>query len=389
MLAAPLAAQTRDAATAELQSGHRLAEAMAIATGAPLLGVSGLGAYRWWTTPEPLRAALPWYSRPAFWGTGLFLAFLFAANTTVGAALPGLKKPMDFVEHFENQASALLASPIVLLEVHRLLSSGSGGSEVTASLAAAPSLAGAGVAALAGGELPALLAPFATLGSSALALFAYVLVFLAFHTIQVLIALSPSAILDMMLRLFRLAVIGFAGVAAAVHPYFGALFGLLLVTVALLVAGWSFRLFVFGTVFGRDLLFAHAPAAASPLVGFAGGALAGVPIRSYGRVEGDALAGWRFVWRPWLVLPLRAAPLPTKLAIRRGFLSPTLFLAGVVREPVAVRFPPRFKGSEEALARRLDVADVREGRIVRGVKAAWAWLRSLVFGREGAGEPVV
>ena len=89
------------------------------------------------------------------------------------------------------------------------------------------------------------------------------------------------------------------------------------------------------------------------------------------------------------MLPRRAAPLPTKLAIRRGFLSPTLFLAGVVREPVAVRFPPRFKGGEEALARRLEVADVRDGRIVRGVKAAWAWLRALVFGREGAGEPVV
>lgn len=379
-------AQPRDAVKDDVTAGHRVAEALAVATGvpiSPLLGVSGLGAYRWWRTPEPLRAALPWYSRPAFWGTGLFLTFLFAANTTIGGFVPGLKKPMDFVEHFENQASAILASPIVLAEVHRLVA---GRGEATA--AALPGFAGAGAAALAGGDLPALLQPLASFGSAALALAIYAVVFVAFHTLQVLIALSPSAILDMLLRAFRLVVIGIAGGAAMVNPYLGALFGLLLLTIALLVAGWSFRLLVFGTVLGRDLLFPRAARGEPKLAGFAGGALAGVPLRSYGRVEGSP-AGWRFVWRPWLVLPARTATLPPKLAIRCGFLSPTLFSPGVLREAVVVRFPPRFKGAEEYLAERLGVADVRDGRVVRGVKAAWTWLRALVLGRESAGEPVV
>ncbi len=355
----------------QLHTGERLAEAVAMVTGvpvSPLVGISGLGAYRWWRTPEPLRAALPWYARPAFWGTGLFFAFLFAANTTIGALLPGLKKPMDFVEHYENQASALLASPIVLVEAHRLVTGASGG------------------AALAGGEtLPTLLRPLAELGAGALALVAFALVFLAFHAIQVLIALSPSSILDMLLRLFRLGVLGAAGLLTAVHPYFGALFGLLLLTVALLVAGWSFRLFVFGSVFGRDLLFPRTMTNAAPLVGFAGGGLAGVPVRSYGCLEGDT-AAWRFSWRPWLLLPRRAVQIPKPLALRRGLLSPTLFQPGVLLESALVRFPPRFKGREEELAARLGVGAVHDGRIVRGLKAAWAWLKALVSGSEDGAE---
>ena len=75
---------------------------------------------------------------PLAWGTGLFLAFLFAANTTIGSLLPGLKKPMDFVEHYENQASALLASPIVLVEAHRLVTGAFGPGAVPAESAALP-----------------------------------------------------------------------------------------------------------------------------------------------------------------------------------------------------------------------------------------------------------
>ena len=384
---APAKAQPKSDARTELHAGERVAEVVALVTGvpvSPLLGISGLSAYRWWRTPEPLRAALPWYAQPAFWGTGLFLAFLFAANTTIGSLLPGLKKPMDFVEHYENQVSAVVASPIVLVEAHRILSGGFGGAaEAAASPGSiAPALSAAGVAALAdGAALPAILRPLAELGGAALALVAYALVFLAFHAVQVLIALSPSAILDLLLRLFRLGVLAIAATLTAVHPYFGALFGVLLLAVALLVAGWSFRLCVFGTVFGRDLLFGGGEGAEERLSAFAGSGLPGVPVRSYGRLEGEPGA-WRFTWRPWLVLPRRTVAIAGQFALRRGFLSPVLFQPGVVREPSLARFPPRFKGAEDRLAARLGATEIRDGRIVRGVKAAWAWVKALVRGDE-------
>ncbi|MDQ1348729.1 MAG: hypothetical protein QG573_2105, partial [Acidobacteriota bacterium] len=109
---------------AQFTAGEEIARTITLTTGvpiSPMLGVSALGAWRWWRTPSAARAELPWYSRPWFWGSGLFLVFLFAANTTIGAAVPGLKKPMDFVEEHENKLSAVVASPIVLLEVKRLL----------------------------------------------------------------------------------------------------------------------------------------------------------------------------------------------------------------------------------------------------------------------------
>ena len=389
--ATPALAARDDGARVQLDAGQRLAEAVAMVTGvpiSPLVGVSGLGAWRWWHTPEPFRAALPWYARPAFWGTGLALAFLFAANTSIAGLVPGLKKPMDFVEHYENQASALLASPIVLIEAHRLVAGafGEGADATTAAGAAAPALASAGVAALTGGgALPLVLRPLAELGAGAIALLAFILVFLAFHTIQVLIALSPSAILDTLLRLFRFGALAVAAGSTAVNPYFGALFGLLILTVAALVSGWSFRLFVYGSVFGHDLLFASGRSLGAPLAAFSGGGLAGPPVRSYGRIEGDA-NGWRFTWRPWLVFPRREVALPRPVALRRGFLSPALIVSGVLREPVVVRFPPRGKGREELLARELGVAEILDGRIVRGLKAAWVWLKGLVTGRESAAE---
>ena len=245
-------AQNRE--TSHFSAGEEIARTVAVTTGvpiSPLLGVSGLGAWRWYQTPEAERGALPWYARPGFWGTGLFLVFLFAANTTIGGLVPGLKKPMDFVEEHENKLSALLASPVVLLEVKRLLSF------------AAPSLfagrpadaAGLpGVAFLAGAPLEGWLQPVVGLGLAILYAACFFVVFLAFHSIQVLIALSPSMLLDMVLRIVRLSALGLLGLSSWIHPYLGAAFGFMILAVALLIAGWSFRLTVYGSLFSWEFL---------------------------------------------------------------------------------------------------------------------------------------
>jgi len=376
-LAAPVPAARAqgDPSRQQFTSGERLAEALTIATGvpiSPLLGVSALCGYRWWSTPPQLRHLLPWYYHPGFWGTGLALALLFALNTTIGAAIPGLKKPMDFVEQFENQVSGLVASPIVVVEIVRLL--GGAGEPASGALP----LSDAGVAAL--GGLPAGMGWIADFGAGALALTAYFLVFLAFHAIQVLIALSPSALLDFVLRGFRLSFLVLAGMAASVHPYVGAAYGMLLFGVATLIAGWSFRLLVFGSVCGGDLLLRRrATAGAGPIAAFAGGGLGGAPPRSWGAVETDGSVA-RFRWRPWLLGPRRSVELPSRTLVGRGILSPTLRTAGVVRERMLLRFPPRYRGQEERLASSLGSEEVRDGRIVRGLRAAWAWLSEQVAG---------
>jgi hypothetical protein len=289
---------------------------------------------------------------------------------------------MDFVEQFENQASALLASPVVVLEILRVLRAWPESS--VASLAPWPAL---GAASL--GGLPPQLGPLVELGAAALALLVYATVFVAFHAIQVLIALSPSALLDLVLRTFRLGVLALAGMASSIHPYVGALFGLFVLAVAALLARWAFRLLVFGSVFGRDVLRPRVTDRDARPRAFASSGLAGAPLRAYGWLEPAPEGGeWRFRWRPWLVLPARSAPLGpgASLVVVRGALSPRAVRTGPLRETTLVRFPPRFRGREEELAGRLGAAAVADGRIVRGLRASWRWLREWVTGAE-PGEP--
>ena len=365
-------------------TGEELARTVTLVTGvpiSPLLGVSAVGALRWWNTPESGRESLPWYVRPWFWGPGLGLALLFALNTTIGGLLPGLKKPMDLVEEHENKVSALIASPIVLLEVRRLLLAGGiwpGGAGETGG-----SLAEAGAASLAG-PAGAALDALAAFGLGALYLTAFAIVFLAFHAVQVLIALSPSMVLDLLLRAFRFSLLVVAAAAAEVHPYVGAAYGLVLLALCALIAGWSFRMTVYGSVLSWEVLSGRAgraDPAAGRLVAFAGKGLRGVPVRSLGRLE-ESEGAWSFRWRPWLVLPRRRVALGAggELALLRGALSPRLIRTGPVHERTLLRFPPRFRGREEGLAARLGSREVRDGRIVRGLKATWRWLRDLITG---------
>jgi hypothetical protein len=378
------------AATAEthFHAGERIAETLSIATGvpiSPLLGVSALGAWRWWRTPAAARPALPWYASPWFWGSGAALALLFALNTTIGALVPGLKKPMDFVEEHENKLSAVVATPVVLLEVHRALALAG-----VLPRAADAALGGAGPLATAtladGGAAWRLLV---SIGLGAIYLTVFAVVFFAFHALQVLIALSPSTILDLMLRGFRLSMLAAAAAASAAHPYLGAAYAAVLLLACALIAGWSFRLTVYGSVLSWDFLSGRAGAAdpsSAPLLAFAGKGLAGPPLRSLGRIEPTPLGGWCFRWRPWLILPSRRVDLdaPSKTAIVRGALSPRLVRTGV-REATLGRFPPRFRGREAGLADRLGAADVLDGRIVRGFRAAWRAMREFVSIGETSG----
>jgi hypothetical protein len=232
--------------------------------------------------------------------------------------------------------------------------------------------------------LPPIAAALAKLGTGLLVLVAFALVFLAFHAVQVLITLSPSTTLDLLLRLFRLSALSLTAMAAAVHPYVGAAFGLLVLLAAALVAGWAFRLLVYGWFFAGDLLSGRTAAPDAPVVAFATRGLSGPAPRACGRIEGGTAADRRFVWRPWLILPRRTVAIPGQVALRRGALSPVLIALGGVREPVLARFPPRYKGVEEPLGRRLGATEIRDGRLVRGLKAAWAWLRDTVRGDGGS-----
>ena len=83
-----------------------------------------------------------------------------------------------------------------------------------------------------------------------------------------------------------------------------------MIIVSYFVAGWAFRLTVFGSVFCWDFLTLRrhrfVPAENDNRM-FAGPQLTGVPVRSYGRLQQRTEGGLEFVYRPWLVLKPRVA----------------------------------------------------------------------------------
>jgi hypothetical protein len=131
LLAASEATAERAPATAnaEYLPGVALSQGITEITGvavSPLLGLSSVGAWRYWKTPASARGGLPWYAQPWAWGTGFMLLALCFLKDSLGTTVPGLlKKPFDMIELFENKASALVASsafvPLVAQEMARHL----------------------------------------------------------------------------------------------------------------------------------------------------------------------------------------------------------------------------------------------------------------------------
>src|SRR6478736_6180314 len=148
VLSLPLLAATKAPAKAEKTPGLEMAGLLTQVTGiaiSPLLGVSVVGAYRWiQADTEAQKAALPWFSRPAFWLCGLLLVGAVAAKDVAGATLPpGWKKPLDIADTFENKISGLVAAGAV---IPSLVSFGSkfilgGGSDAAVVVTALPGLA--------------------------------------------------------------------------------------------------------------------------------------------------------------------------------------------------------------------------------------------------------
>src|SRR5262245_59113118 len=94
--------------------GVELAERASQVTGvaiSPLLGVSSIGAWKYYRTPATERDSLPWFCHPVVWGIGLsIIALCFLKDAFGAGAPPFLKKPLDVIELLENKLSGAVAA---------------------------------------------------------------------------------------------------------------------------------------------------------------------------------------------------------------------------------------------------------------------------------------
>ncbi|RFC47120.1 MAG: hypothetical protein DUW69_001507 [Verrucomicrobia bacterium] len=353
-----------------------LAKSIATVTGiaiSPLLGTGAYGAYQWATAKDrAARAALPWYAHWSFFLPALLIVGLCAAKDSLGAMLPpGFKKPLDVLETIENKVSGLVAAgaviPLTMDTLSKLVTGG-------APTAAAHGSGGFAMIQAADFSwlLDLLTVPFG------IAVFA--VVWMASHAINVLILLSPWGAIDAALKAARTALLGLLTLTATINPWVGAALSIGVIIVAYFVAGWAFRLTWFGSEFCWDFftLRRHrfTPAENSNRL-FAGANLAGVPVRTYGRLERNPDGALQFFYRPWLVLPERSAAVaaaPAQLEVDRGW-----FFSTVSADSAGTLFllPPRYHGHEAKFARIYALGGgVRDA----GLRRAWSVLKELFGG---------
>ncbi len=335
--------------------GETLNQAFVALTGEavnPLFGVTALGMYRFFTTPEHLRDGLPLYDRPVVWVPLLCILLLMLFNATICEAMPFLKVPLNALGDMVNKAGAVAVLPLVVKLFADQFAAVAAPEFAFAADALFPSAfageAGAGI----GSAVPAYLGWIAgAVAGSVL----YGAVWLTFNVIDVLVLVCPFPGLDAALKSFRLAVVGALAGAHHVSPALAFVLALIIAGASLLLAGWSFRLSVFGLVFSTDILFFRKRGAeeggwrAFSCAGLK--AARGVPLRTLGALERNDGGRLVFSYRPWLVLGRREVDLgeAAGFAAGRGLLNPFL-VAGEKAEVPWLRLPPRYRGEESVMA---------------------------------------
>ena len=357
--------------------GVEIAKTLSTITGvaiSPLLGVSTVGAYQYFKAKtDEQKAKLPWFANPLFWVPAWLLVLACFVKDTAGTMLPTvLKKPMDVAETVEHKISGLVATgafvPIMVNIIHEANSTGG---QPTVSLGAL------GLAAMDFHWLYDVLV-------TPIAMVAFFIVFLASNAINILILLSPFTTVDASLKAFRATILGTVTVSPFIHPWVGAVWALVIIIISYFIAGWSFRLSHFGLTFIWDICtFRKVRFKPDAKVNwlFLSRKINKVPARTYGRLLRDEKGQLIVNYRPWLVLPQRTLVLPEgNYEAGRGlFYSEILHVEGDAAKTL-ILLPPRYRGHEEEIAKIYNFAGVRDV----GIRAAWAWFKSLFTGAKTA-----
>jgi len=351
----------------------------------PLFGVTIRSVYEWWQAPSAERPLLPWYYQPRGWVPLIIILLLMVFKGTICEAAPFAKKPLDALGDMISKAGAVFSLPIVLA-----MFADSFTLPATQGLTAAWHwLAPVACAAEAGGGAEETF--FHLLGwlvSVTLGTAIYVIVWLAFNTIDVLILISPFPAVDAALKSFRLAVMGGVLALKEYSPTGGLVFAILLVLACSLIAGWSLRLSWFGFIYSTDILLFRArrlKSVGAAIRAFANrGVREDVPMRTYGTLTRTEAEELLCTYRPWLVLPLRELRLPDPPArydAGVGLINPYVVRPeGTDGFETCFRLPPRYKGHETEVASALGLGGVRDTSVLRGLRALGRFLRECFTG---------
>lgn len=347
--------------------GLEAAQAISTITGvaiSPLLGVSGIGAMKYFKTPVELRAKLAWYAQPWFWVPALALLTIVFVKDTFGTALPtAVKKPFDIAEAIENKVSGLVAAGAFVPLIATIF--GSVGMD-DSTLYGDSGLAIVNVSAL------------FNVFTIPVAVAAFVVVWMVSHVINVLIIISPFTTVDAALKSFRLFMLSTVAGTAFINPYVGAVWSVLIVIGCWFLSGWAFRMMTFGTIFTWDLIsFRSNRFKVDPAVNsvFTAREIDKTPIRTYGKLSRGPQGELILAYRPWLVLPKRTMTLPAgQYAVGKGMFYSEIIKIEGNDSTTTITLPPRFRSHEAEVSSVYTLNGVQDIGVVKGLKAVWNWM---------------
>jgi len=363
-------------------NGENIAAEISRATGcaiSPILGISVLGAYTYYTTPVEQRGSVPWYARPAFWAPLLAVLLGILLKDSSKIALPKiLIMPLDAIETLlEKNASAALGLLVILssitgrgIEQLQLAGHGWNFSFTASAIAAEHNAAAASSGVL---ELSIL---------SILVTLVFGLVWVVSQSFNFLMFLCPFSWLDLLLAMLKNAIIALLMGAYLLNPFAGLFVSCLIILACLFLFARSYRFVIFGTIASADILFGRArqhQVESDHIKAFAGQALSGVPTLSYGSLSANGTV-LTFAYRPWLLLPLKTVPIShstQSCEMGIGNLSPVICCKGRhFHTPVTLfRLRPLYRGRETRVAELLGLAGVRDMTIGKTLQDGLRWLK--------------
>ncbi len=314
----------------------------------PILGVTIYGAWTYFKTAPENRAKLPLYNQPVCWvPLFIILACLFM-KSTIGEALPLVKKPLDVAGEFVKTGGALAALPVVAgIFANTALPETTAAVESVQHFIFPTACAAEAVTAN-----PGILTTISWgLGFIAGAII-FALVFCGWHIIDILILICPFPAVDALLSGFRLSVVGALAAVSAINIYLGLAMALAILIVSILVCRWSFRFTLFGWIFAWDTLAGiinKSDRPALPIRAFATKKLKKhCPARSYGTIARTQNGEYVFSWKKWFIIR-KAIKLPADCQLKAGMLYPSV----ISGENSLLILRPKYKKLHPETARAL------------------------------------
>jgi len=365
-------------------NGEVIANEISKATGcaiSPILGISVLGAYTYYTTPVDERSQVPWHAQPEFWVPLLVVLLGIILKDSSKIAMPKIIiMPLDAIETLlEKNVSAVLGLLVILssitgksieqlqltgLELHFPVVTSAYAAENASSVAATTS---SGIIEL------GLLYVLVTV--------VFGLVWMVSQAFNFLIFLCPFSWLDLLLTTIKNSVVAFLVGSYLLNPFLGLFVSCVIILISFFLFAKSYRFVIFGTIFSSDILLKKSRKHATEsgrIKAFAGSMFDGVPPLSYGSLSTQD-SNLAFHYKPWLFMPSKSITTPYRAEncdAGIGTLSPVIITPGTHfdTELTLFRLRPLYLSHEERVAELLRLKGVRDVTMGKTLKDSYSWL---------------